>query len=344
MDQTLIIMWVGFILAAYSVVGNDVIQTLGTFLSSNEKQPWWVLWIFAGSILTVTLLYSWYEYSGDVSYQRLVGDPPEYSIDNPKYGLPDPFDWYYILPPLVLMFVTRWGIPVSTSFLILTFFKPKGLDSMLIKSVSGYLVAFAAAIVVYMLITRLLEKKFIENPIKKQERKIWTVLQWGSTGFLWTQWLAQDFANIYVYLPRRLGATDLIISLVILLALLGYIFYQRGGAIQKIVKSKTNTTDIRSATIIDLIYGIVLYYFKELNNVPMSTTWVFIGLLAGREIAIRWRLDNKLQWFEVKGILSDLGKVFFGLAISLVLVFFIHWVKGGDVLEMISDLLSKLFG
>ncbi|MEM6963935.1 MAG: hypothetical protein AAF573_04150 [Bacteroidota bacterium] len=344
MDNTLIIMWVGFILASYSVIGNDVIQTLGTFLSSTEKRPWWVLWIFAGTILTCTLLYSWYEYGGDVSYQRLVGDPPDYSIDNPKYALPDPFDWYYVLPPLVLMFVTRWGIPVSTSFLILTFFKPKGLDGMLVKSVSGYLVAFAAAIVVYILITRLLEKKFIESPIRPQEKNIWTVLQWGSTGFLWTQWLAQDFANIYVYLPRKLDFSYLVISLVILLAMLGYIFYVRGGAIQKIVKSKTNTTDIRSATIIDLIYGIVLYFFKELNNVPMSTTWVFIGLLAGREIAIRWRLDGRLQMFEIKGILSDLGKVFFGLVISLVLVFFIHWVRGGDVVAMISDLVSKLFG
>ena len=41
----------GFCLASYSIVGNDAIQTLGTFLSSNSKRPWWVLWIFACSIL-----------------------------------------------------------------------------------------------------------------------------------------------------------------------------------------------------------------------------------------------------------------------------------------------------
>ena len=328
MDISPIIMWVGFTLAAYSVVGNDVIQTLGTFLSSNEKRPWWVLWIFAGSILTATLLYSWFTYEGDVSYLRLIGDPPEFSLDNPKYVLPDPFPWYYILPPLVLLFITRWGIPISTSFLILTFFKPKGLESMLTKSVTGYFVAFIAAGIIYILITRLFERKFIENPIKSNEQKVWTVLQWMSTGFLWTQWLAQDFANIYVYLPRRLGSTSLIISLIILLAMLAYIFYSRGGAIQNIVKSKTNTTDIRSATIVDLIYGIILYYFKEVNNVPMSTTWVFIGLLAGRELAIRWRLDNKLEWPEVKGVLFDLAKVIFGLIVSIALVFFIRFVSG----------------
>ena len=38
----------GFTLAAYSVVGNDSIQTLGTFLTSNEDKPWWVLWLLPG--------------------------------------------------------------------------------------------------------------------------------------------------------------------------------------------------------------------------------------------------------------------------------------------------------
>ena len=50
----MIIMWLGFILAAYSVVGNDVIQTLGTFLASNEHRPWYVLWLFAATIILMT--------------------------------------------------------------------------------------------------------------------------------------------------------------------------------------------------------------------------------------------------------------------------------------------------
>ncbi len=307
MDASFLIMWGGFILASYSVVGNDVIQTLGTFLSSNEKRPWWVLWIFAASILTATLLYSWVQYNGDVSYQRLIGDPPDYSMDNPKYPLPNPFSWFYLLPPLVLVFITRLGIPVSTSFLILTFFKPKGLDSMLVKSVSGYLLAFIVAIVVYLLVARSLEKRFIERPIKPQEQKIWTALQWLSTGFLWTQWLAQDFANIFVYLPRQLSPLSMLVSLLIFVGMLGYIFYQRGGAIQSIVRAKSNTGDIRSATIIDFIYGLILLFFKELNNVPMSTTWVFIGLLGGREIMMRWMLGRESGQPENERFLDDSG-------------------------------------
>lgn len=317
MDPSLIIMWVGFILAGYSVVGNDSIQTLGTFLSSNEERPWYILWLFAGSILTATLVYGWYHYGGDVSYERLS-----------KYPLPDPFAWYYILPPLVLMALTRTGIPVSTSFLILTFFNEKNLMEMTVKSISGYGVAFGAAIVIYLVITTIVEKRFIENPITARERNIWVPLQWLSTGFLWSQWLIQDFANIYVYLPRSLPGSQLVISLIILLSLLAYIFYSKGGAIQKIVKAKTNTVDIRSATIIDATYGMVLYYFKELNNVPMSTTWVFIGLLAGREIAIRLRLEKKLTMNIIKMVLSDLGKVVFGLLVSILLVYLIKFLAG----------------
>lgn len=317
MDLSFIFMWLGFILACYSVVGNDVIQTLGTFLSSNSKRSWIVLFLFAGSILTVTLLYSWFVNDGDVSYRRLS-----------SYPHPSNFAWYFLLPPLVLLFITRIGIPVSTSFLILTFFNEKNLGDMLGKSVTGYIVAFGAAIVIYALLTKILEKWFIENPIKKKNERYWMIAQWCSTGFLWSQWLAQDFANIFVYLPRKLDVSYLIISLVILLAMLAYIFISKGGAIQKIVLAKTNTTDVRSATIIDAIYGIILFCFKELNDIPMSTTWVFIGLLAGRELAIQTMLYRKPTREGMKDIGLDLAKVSLGLVISIALVYFIKAVSG----------------
>ena len=316
MNFELVVMYLGFMLAAYSVVGNDTIQTLGTFLSSNESKKWWVLWLFTGGILAVTLIYGYVAYDGDVSYGRLV-----------KYPMPQPFAWYYLLPPLVLMLLTRTGIPVSTSFLILTFFNEKNLSDMVIKSISGYVVAFTAALVLYFAITKFLEKRFIENPITVKETKIWTILQWFSTGFLWSQWLIQDFANIYVYLPRELDLGSMIFSLVVILGLLAYIISSKGGAIQNIIKSKTNTVDIRSATIIDFIYGIVLFYFKELNNLPMSTTWVFIGILAGREIALNFVLrknDNRSQMFKSLGM--DLLKVFLGLGVSIILVYAVKFL------------------
>lgn len=315
MDPNLIIMWLGFTLAAYSVVGNDSIQTLGTFLSSNENKPWYVLWLFAGGILASTLVYGWFHYGGDVSYDRLSKYP-----ENTEMG------WVYLLPPLVLLLLTRTGIPVSTSFLILTFFNEKNMYSMIEKSALGYFVAFLAAIVLYYLISGFFERNVKNSELKGNAKKYWTMAQWLSTGFLWSQWLIQDFANIYVYLPRDIGGLELAISLVILLLMLAYIFWSKGGNIQKIVKAKTNTSDIRSATIIDLLFGIVLFIFKEMSNIPMSTTWVFIGLLAGRELAIKWKLTGSFGKDTMKDIFTDLGKVFFGLLISIVLVYFIKWM------------------
>jgi hypothetical protein len=313
-------MWFGFILAGYSVVGNDSIQTLGTFLSSNEERPWYILWIFAGSILAATLLYGWYTTGGDVSYGRLE-----------KYKFIEDMGWPYLLPPLVLMLLTRTGIPVSTSFLILTFFKPKGLLDMTMKSLLGYVLAFAAAILIWQVITRLLDRRFIKNPITSQEKRYWTILQWGSTGFLWAQWLIQDFANIYVYLPRALSSGEIFISLTILLLMLGYIFYSRGGAIQEIVKAKTNTVDIRSATIIDFLYALILLFFKEFSKVPMSTTWVFLGLLAGREIAIRYQLGK--EEYSPSQLYRTLN-----IVVNLVVFGFITYVVGyGIYVKFLPD-------
>jgi len=119
-----------------------------------------------------------------------------------------------------------------------------------------------------------------------------------------------------------------------LVGLLAYIFYARGGKVQNVVREKTNTTDIRSATFIDLIYGIVLYIFKYNYlglfeaELPMSTTWVFIGLLAGREIGMRLNLERTISKKTASMVFADLGKVFFGLLVSVVLVFIIKLIGG----------------
>lgn len=309
-------MIVGFALAAYAVVGNDAIQTLGTFLSSNSDKKWWVLWLYIGSIMLVVLAYGWLSYDGDVSYGRLS-----------KIAEPAEFKWWHLLPPITLLIITQLGIPVSTTFLIISVFDNKAITPMLYKSGLGYIVAFVVAIVVYFFITQKLEKRFFNSEISDKEERIWLLLQWASTGFLWSQWLIQDLANIYVYLPRELPVTYLIGSVFILLLMLAIILYIRGGEIQKVVTSKSNTTDIRSATIIDFIFGLILFFFKNLSDIPMSTTWVFIGLLAGREFMISYLLKVRSKT-EVTGlILKDMGKVFAGLVVSLALVYIIGLLR-----------------
>ena len=304
-----ILMILGFALAAFSVVSNDSIQTLGTFLASNSQRPWWVLWLFSSSILVAVLVYGWVVNNGDVAYGRLTAFP------TPEGGV----NWLHVLAPLTLLMLTRFGVPVSTTFLILSVFAPGNIQAMLVKSLSGYFVAFIVAILLYWAIRKL--TIYLNGTATSREATAfhWVVLQWTSTAFLWSQWLIQDLANIYVFAPRQIDFGWLVASIVLLLLMQGYIFYQRGGHIQQIVTRKTMTGDVRSATIVDFVYGVILLVFKEWSHMPMSTTWVFLGLLAGREIAMTIQLGNRSLKDATKLIGLDAFKALAGLIISVIL-------------------------
>ena len=250
-------------------------------------------------------VYGYLARDGDLSYGRLARIP-EMLV----------FEWWTLIPPLVILVLTRFGIPVSTTFLILIVFNPRGLESMFVKSMIGYAMTIAVGYLVYRLVMRGLERRFIETS-RDPPAAWWTVLQWGSTGFLWSMWLIQDLVNIAAYLPRSVGPGLLIAVLAVMLALLAWIFYRRGGEIQHIVTTKINTRDVRSATVIDFIYGSILLFFKEWSDVPMSTTWVFLGLMAEREFAIgmdTWLRTNRETAMIV---VKDAFKAAIGLGISI---------------------------
>ncbi len=223
------------------------------------------------------------------------------------------------------MVLTRFGIPVSTTFLVLSAFASTViLEKMLMKSVVGYGLAAIAAYICWIIIS-----KFINEKLDEVEDKwigFWRNSVWFTSGLLWWAWLSHDVANIAVYLPRQLDVTLLLIVLGYFTVLLFYIFYIHGGAIQKVVLEKTGTRYARSATIINIIYAGVLYYFKELNDLPMSTTWVFVGLLCGRELAIAsMNSDYKFKYvFPLIG--KDFLKMTLGLTVSVAIVLAIHYI------------------
>lgn len=304
-------MIVGFLISMYSCVSNDVIQTLGTYLSSSKKFPTWVIWSFTSAVLVLTITLGWMINDGDMSFGRLERIP-----------FPDNFTLVHVLPPIILLFLTKYGIPVSTTFLILSIFSASNVEvigMILTKSILGYVIAIISAIIIYSVIARPVERYFYYTQ-KEKISKWWIAAKWLSTAFLWSQWLMQDAANLFVYLPRKASFGELMFVLIAFCAFLWVVAYKRGGEIQKIVKMKTNVQDPRSATIIDLIYAFLLLYFIQLNNVPMSTTWVFVGLLAGREIALYHRLRFESPKKMYKHIFKDLTKVTFGLVVSIVVV------------------------
>jgi phosphate/sulfate permease len=196
---------------------------------------------------------------------------------------------------------------------------------MLMKSFMGYGVAAVFAYVVWLLVSKLVDEKSKPNP--KWDRW-WRVGQWFATGWLWTTWLQHDHANIAVFLPREHSLLGTTLIVVFYVSVLGWVFREGGGKIQKLIQSKSSTKFVRSATIIDLVYAFTLYFFKELNDIPMSTTFVFVGLLAGRELGIYTSLlkpNNMKKVFPMIG--KDFLKLLLGIGISLLLVLFIQSLK-----------------
>ena len=312
MELSIVWMYLGFFLAAYSVIANDSIQTLGTFLSSNKEYfRWYTLWFAASIMLVFTITYGWYFYDGDISYERLTRIPFQ------------EIQWYHAAAPAVLLVLTRYGIPVSTTFLVLSAFATVTvLEKMLIKSIVGYGVAAITAYLVWIILERFINEK-TDHP---ENRKFWRVSQWVSSGWLWFAWLQHDMANIAVFLPRQLMLGDLIMVLVSTVLILGYVFYTGGGKIQEVVINKHGARFARSTTIINIVYAFVLYFFKVLNDLPMSTTWVFVGLLSGRELAISTVISDYRFKYVFPIIAKDFGKMMFGLGASVAIVLIIHQV------------------
>lgn len=322
-------MWFGFALAAYSAIANDSIQTIGTFIVSNQKRQWYWLWLFMGLIFVATVTYSWVVYNGDVSYQRL-------SVKGLEKA-PESFVFLQIAAPIVLLIMTRLRMPVSTTFLLLNVFTYSAgtIVSVMMKSFMGYLLAFTIAIVVWFVLER-----FVKNYLKGKPKPYWYVLQWITSGTLWAVWIMQDAANIAVFLPRQLNAYEFAAYTGFVFVGLGFLFYMKGDKIQGIVNEKTKVTDVRAATIVDLVYAIILFYFKLYSNVPMSTTWVFIGLLGGRELAIALgksaKAKKKSAWMLRAWRLArkDLTKAFIGLIVSLILAFIINDGVRNEILDL----------
>jgi hypothetical protein len=314
MEPHVIFAFVGFMLAAYSVIGNDSVQTLGTFIASNGKVfKWYWLWLGACTVMIGTVWSSWIFNDGDIAAGRLAKIP---------YA---DIQWYQAAAPLILVILTRYGLPVSTTFLVLsTFATGVVLQDMLVKSIVGYSVAAVVAYMLWIVVANFINEKY--DKVKREHRTHWRVLQWIATGFLWYSWLSHDMANIAVYLPRQLSLPMLVGVLVVLCGWLAVIFYTHGGKIQKIVLEKSGTRFMRSATIIDFVYAGILLYFKELNSIPMSTTWVFVGLLTGRELAIATVYRDQYHFGYVFPIIGkDFLKIMVGLAVSVGLVMAIHY-------------------
>jgi hypothetical protein len=300
--------WAAFAVAAFSVAGNDAIQTVGTFIESKAKLHWVPKAAFLAGTLVVVHIYAWQLHDREIHFHRLDSFAEAHS-----------FNLIQLLAPIVLVVITRLKAPVSTTFLILGLFGAQNIEKMLVKSFLGYGVAFASALVVWGVFATIDAKSYKKEkePSKKQKR-FWGGLQWISTLYLWVAWLLQDTANIAVFLPRKLSAFELVGALALISLALVIIVRTNGGTIQEVVSEKTDIQSAKAATIVDLVYASVLLVFQQWSKMPMSTTWVFLGLLAGREIILHRITRREKPYGEtLRQVGKDVMLASLGIAISI---------------------------
>lgn len=195
------------------------------------------------------------------------------------------------------------------------------MEKVLLKSMFGYAFAAVTAYCAWILIARYLDER---NPIKPEHEGFWYTAQWISTMALLYAWLTHDIANFAVFLPRQVPwDVNLFLSGVIVIGM-AYMFWNQGARIRQIVKEKKHTTYVRSATLIDAFYFFVLVVFKYwpiFGKLPLSTTWVFVGLLCGRELAIASMSNGS---YKVKSVFpvvrKDFLRLLLGLAVSVLLI------------------------
>jgi hypothetical protein len=328
-------MWLGFLFAAYSAVANDSIQSLGTFIESNKKRPWYVLWFFTGLILIATLTFSFVYFHGDVTYQRLLDDQ-----GNTAYPHPEVFSYFQVIAPVVLLILTRLRMPVSTTFLMLSVFSAtsSGITNIVLKSISGYLLAFFLSFIIWYAGYNLIRKYFK----KRKTHVAWPIIQWTVSGALWSVWIMQDGANIAVFLPRVLDIGQFIIFTGTIFLGLGLLFYLRGDKIQRVVSEKVRIADVRAATLIDFTYVLLLIYKLFDSTIPLSTTWVFLGVIGGREFAVSIA-RNKRGFKHKRKALTIIGRDLLYATIGLVISVALAAGANPAIRKDVADYFASLF-
>jgi len=385
-----------FALAAYAVIWNDAVQTLMTYIHSNNDVPSKYLFAWVAAVLLWVIWY-WFLSAGDITYGRL----------DAKWYADFEIQWYITIFPLILVFLTRFRwIPVSTSLLMLSIFSTTLLfQSIVMKSALGYLVAFLASFFIWIVVEYIL-KTFSKKKKSKVVNFVWMIVksiiasavimlalwyvlipfilssfpaldipvitnlqlalysivaflftlgifyereaddsvsrssvfwrcaQTFTTALLFGTWLMHDMVNIAVFLPSGFGLEIMLLISALFVLWLAYTFHINGGPVGNIVTKKTSTNEIISATLIDLIYFVILLIFKEWSNIPMSTTWVFVWLLAWRQFGIR--AINRIDAVSWKGRMNlafkeswkDFSKIMVGLGISVMALIIVRYFTG----------------
>jgi hypothetical protein len=327
--------WIAFTVAAFSVAGNDAIQTIGTFIESKKGGTLLPKVIIFCGLLYIVHLYGWSIDDKEIHFHRLD-----------KFEPPKAYNLIQLLAPIVLVIITRLKAPISTTFLILGLFGGQNIEKMLTKSFLGYGIAFSSALIIWGILSVVFKKDYHDTESEDDSANFWQNAQWFSTSYLWIAWLLQDTANIAVFLPRKLSFIEVIVALFIISLALTLIIKTNGGKIQEVVSEKTDLKSAKAATIVDVVYASILLIFQKWSNIPMSTTWVFLGMLAGREVILHIMTSKDRPYLDTfRQVGKDVVLASLGIAISIFIFILssLVYTKEAGVLKFIPNPIVEYF-
>jgi hypothetical protein len=207
------------------------------------------------------------------------------------------------------------------------FLSKNNILNMLFKTSASYLISCAiSGHICYKLLKRY--KKYILHDNGDDEYlKIWELMQVFSTALLVVAWLFFSVSNITVFLPRKLEQQDFLMFLCVIIFTIASVLGNKNNKMQEIISKKNNANNLKMNVIINILFTMVLFLFKVINNVSIATTFVFLGILAGKDLAIIFAEKNILGSSYRRVIfnsLKDINKCITGVIVSLTFVALIN--------------------
>ena len=302
--------WIITSLVTYNVVFNNSIQTIGLFIASNKNKGIFYNLLFFSSIFVFTVLLSWFLTDREVHYHLL--DTINYS----RIGL------QFLLLPILLSFLTKKQVPLSATFLIIPLFADSStISSMVNKTTVSYFLSLIGSLIIYKFLYTKYKNLLVDE--KSDTGKIWIVAEYVSTGILWFSWLTVSLCNFVIFLPRKFDIIDLILFSIVGIITLYCILISNGGEIQKIIDQKSDVKNIKTTVIFNSLFAFALLFIQHMDNIPITSTWMFLGILAGRELAISVttkRLAGEKYRLCLAKIWKDLRLAIIGIVLSLLFV------------------------
>ena len=215
------------------------------------------MFLFIFSVFVFVILLSWFFFHKELHFGKLNSIPYDSNINI-----------FHFMSPFLLMYLTSKKVPVSSTLLFATSFSSASiLHTILTKTIQIDRFSFLIGFILWKYIYFLLIKKFEKYDwwtrfFEANNDTFWLIMQYVSTALLWLSWLFSNLSSVLIFIPREFDVKSLIILFIFAALIIFYLIDNMGGEMQQLIKNKKNTNNVKSATMINIVYGVLIYIFQ----------------------------------------------------------------------------------